>query len=62
VGKLYWSKLYLFIRNNGGWDNFEMKPIFKGEGLDIKEKEQYFIDLHKPTLNSIRSIKELKIK
>lgn len=65
VSKLYWTKLYLFIRNNGGWDNVEMKHIFKGEciedasgrGLDIKQKEQYYIDLLKPTLNSIKSFK-----
>jgi hypothetical protein len=69
VSKLYWTKLYLFIRSNGGWDNVEMKPIFKGEcfgeglekNLDIKQKEQYYIDLHKPTLNSIKSFKELKL-
>jgi hypothetical protein len=58
VSKLYWSKLYLFIRKNGGWDNVEMKPIFKGEGINVKEKEQYYIDTLKPTLNSIKSYKD----
>jgi len=67
VSKLYWTKLYLFIRSNGGWDNVEMKPIFTGEciedasgrGLYIKQKEQYYIDFNKPTLNSIKSFKEI---
>ena len=27
VGKLYWTKLYLYIRNNGGWENFTFTKI-----------------------------------
>jgi len=58
VGKLYWSKLYLFIRQNGGWCNVTMKKIFEDvcETKDvIRQKEQYYIDLFKPTLNSCKA-------
>ena len=58
VGKLYWSKLYLFIRKNGGWDNIIMDKLYEGECEtkdDIRIKEQYYIDTMNPTLNSIKS-------
>jgi hypothetical protein len=58
--KKYWCKLYLFIRSNGGWDNFEMVIIEDGE-LETKElilrKEQEYIDNLCPSLNSKRAIK-----
>ena len=60
VGKLYWSKLYLFIRENGGWDNITMSVIFEDECEsrdEIRQKEQYYIDWHKPTLNSCKAYK-----
>ena len=53
--KAYHRKLYRFIRENGGWDNFKIEPIetlyveTRGEGL---LREQYYIDLYKPTLNT----------
>ena len=58
VGKLYWCKVYQYIRANGGWDNFTKYIIEAGTCSDckfIKQKEQYYITLHKPTLNSISS-------
>jgi group I intron endonuclease len=61
-GKLYWTKLYTYIRTNGNWDNFEIHVIedydYKtyGEGLTaLKQREQYYIDLFKPTLNAIKA-------
>jgi len=57
--KSYHRKLYRYIRENGGWDKFVMEPIetfeceTKGEGL---LREQYFIDLYKPTLNKNKTI------
>ena len=27
VGKLYWTKLYQYIREHGGWDNFTFTKI-----------------------------------
>jgi hypothetical protein len=66
VGKLYWCKVYQYIRANGGWDNFTKDIIEAGTCSDckfIKQKEQYYITLHKPTLNSISScITELVLK
>jgi hypothetical protein len=67
VGKLYWTKLYKYIRDNGGWDNFtftktheiDIECLSQGTGF-----EQTIIDQFKPPLNSIRSsklIKECKI-
>ena len=58
VGKLYWCKVYQYIRANGGWDNFTKDIIEAGTCSDckfIKQKEQYYITLHKPSLNSISS-------
>jgi len=57
-GKLYWCKLYLYIRENGGWDNFTFIKIHE---MDVDtmskcvEEEQAIINMLKPTLNSIRS-------
>ena len=62
VGKRYWCKVYQYIRANGGWDNFTCDVIEAGtcDGTGfIKQKEQYYIDLQKPTLNSIRASKEI---
>jgi hypothetical protein len=58
VGKLYWCKLYLYIRNNGGWDNFTFEKIHEIESdnnTDIKNEEQAIINILKPTLNTNKS-------
>jgi predicted GIY-YIG superfamily endonuclease len=55
-GKRYWTKLYLYIRNNGGWINFGMEQIIKQEFNSLNELhafEQSIIINLKPTLNSI---------
>ena len=60
VGKRYWTKLYVYIRNNGGWDNFTMEAIQITEYETKKEalnEEQKFIDNLKPSLNSVNAIK-----
>jgi hypothetical protein len=47
--------IYKFIRENGGWDNFEMRPLeeFKCEtNTQSKIREQYWIDLKQSNLNS----------
>lgn len=60
----YNIKLYQFIRNNGGWDNFEMIIVEKyscNSKLEAEIKERYFIEELKATLNSYiptRTIKE----
>ena len=53
--KEYNIKLYQFIRENGGWDNFEMVEICKCDTDKLKEMEQYHIDFIKPSLNCNRS-------
>ena len=47
--------IYKFIRENGGWNNFEMRPLeeFKCEtNIQSKIREQYWIDLKQSNLNS----------
>jgi hypothetical protein len=56
--KSYHTKLYKFIRLLGGWDNFIMEIIEEypcDNMMEGKAKEQYYIDLYKPTLNSSNS-------
>ena len=49
-------KLYTFIRNNGGWDNWDMKIVKFYNCADLSEarqKEQEMYVLLKAKLNSI---------
>ena len=50
----YDIKLYKFIRENGGYDNFEF-VIISVDDYYNKIKEQMYIDLVRPTLNSTDS-------
>ena len=57
VGRLYWLKLYKYIRENKGWNNFNMEiiefyPCNSKEDLNIREK--YYIDLYNAGLNTIK--------
>jgi len=62
--KHYSSKVYEYIRNNGGWDDWVMIPIEQYSCNSKKEleiKERYYIDLLRPTLNKqipTRTLKE----
>ena len=62
----YNLKVYKFIRDNGGWDNWIFKVIqeFPCENkIQLVIQEQYHYDLLKPALNSQRSyISEEEIK
>jgi group I intron endonuclease len=62
VGKTYWCKLYRFIRDNGGWVNFNI-DIIESYPCNTREagklREQYFIDLIIPLLNTNNSYKFL---
>jgi hypothetical protein len=63
VGKLYWCKLYVYIRNHGGWDNFTFTKIDEIEINLLSEGTQYeqsIINELKPTLNSIKANKTYK--
>jgi hypothetical protein len=58
-GKGYHRPLYMFIRITGGWINFEMILLEEYECPTHKDrqlKEQEFIDMLKPPLNSINAI------
>ena len=52
--KDYNLNVYQFIRNNGGWDNWDMIEIERFEaidGNDARKKERYYIETLKATLN-----------
>lgn len=61
--KLYWTKLYQFIRNNGGWDNFEFEHLYTSS-FETKEKrlieEQAILNILNPPLNSNSACKTIK--
>lgn len=59
-GKLYWLKLYLHIRQNGGIDKFTFELLENGECItkeEIRKIEQKFLDIYKPILNTKKSYK-----
>ena len=61
-GKRYWTKLYVYIRNSGGCDNFKIDIIEEQEYESKQEaltKEQEYINNLKPPLNSINAIKHI---
>ena len=54
----YNYKLYQFIRNNGGFNNFKFEILLSFECKNSKQKtlkEQYFLDEFMPSLNSIKA-------
>ena len=48
-------QLYKFIRDNEGWDNFDMVKICDCEEDERLKMEQYYMDFVKPTLNNFRA-------
>ena len=47
-GKKYNLNVYIFIRNNGGWDNWNMLIIEQykcNNSLEAKQKERYFSNI-----------------
>lgn len=54
----YNCKIYIFIRENGGFENFEFKILNQIEYIDKvfkRQQEQSYIDCMKPTLNTHRA-------
>lgn len=50
----YNTKIYKFIRENGGWDNFEMVVVEHyscDSKLELLKQERYFVELLKSSLN-----------
>ena len=61
----YNLKIYQFIRENGGWDNFDREileyyPCNNEEDLKIKEQE--YISRFKPTLNTFNAYRTEEVK
>ena len=58
-GKRYWTKLYVYIRENGGWDNFTMEAIqisdYETKQEALRDEQNFIINL-KPTLNVNKAI------
>ena len=58
-GKRYWTKLYVYIRENGGWDNFTMEAIqisdYENKQEALRDEQNFIINL-KPTLNVNKAI------
>jgi hypothetical protein len=53
-------KLYVVIRENGGWNNWSMIEIEKYSCLDVneaKKRERYWFELLTPSLNMIYPIR-----
>ena len=49
--------LYVYIREHGGWDNWEMVMIEIcecGNRLEALKKERYYMELFKASLNSLK--------
>ena len=51
----YNLKIYQFVRENDGWDNFDFSEICKCENDKLLEMEQYHMDFIKPSLNCRRA-------
>jgi len=54
----YKYKLYQFVRENDGWDNFNITRLYECEEEKLKIKEQHYMDLIKPSLNSVNAFGE----
>lgn len=66
-GKNYNYKVYIFIRDNGGFDNWDMIEIEKYKATDkrdLEKRERYYIESLKSSLNKnipTRTIKEYQL-
>ena len=52
------EKKYKFIRDNGGWDNWDMILIAKvncNDKLELRKKEREYMEQYKPSLNTYDS-------
>lgn len=54
-------KIYQYIRENGGWDNFNMTLIERRicrDMLEARQYEQHLIEQHKSSLNTIKAFRK----
>ena len=52
--RVYNYNIYQFIRNNGGWDNWNMVEVEKYNAidkLDADKRERYWLEFYQATLN-----------
>ena len=60
ANKSYNTRMYNFIRNNGGWNNWSYRIIEEPDCVSKKEaeeKEEYWINYYNPSLNTNKKIK-----
>ena len=57
----YNNKLYTFIRDKGGFDNwkFEILETLESSNEERKKKEQYYINKLNPSLNTYRAYRSI---
>jgi len=49
-------RVYQFVRDNGGWNNFTMEKLYDVKDDENRfEKEQEYMDMYKPSLNQKRA-------
>ncbi len=56
--KLYWTKIYKYIRDCNGWDNMSMIKLYEIDCIDKEYRnkiEQALIIKLNPTLNTIKA-------
>ena len=58
ISRKYNIKLYTFIRENGGWDNFDMVKICECDKDERVKIEQHHMDFMKPYLNCKNALGE----
>jgi len=61
--KYYNFNVYKCIRNNGGWNNWDMVMIEEykcNNNLELHKRERYWIDTLKPTLNGQLPCRNMK--
>ena len=58
------TKLYNFINENGGWNNWEMliieKDVIFNSQLKAVEREQYYLNHYNSNLNEYQPLKDYK--
>lgn len=64
ANKSYSTRMYNFIRNNGGWKNWSYRIIeepFCYSKIEAEEKEYFWITYYNPSLNTNKKINKYNI-
>ena len=65
INNIIYILIYQFIRENGGWDNFDREILEYYDCKDeeeLKQKEQEYINRFKPTLNTNNAYTSEEVK